>query len=104
MTDSTHEPRIHSGSLADETVALVRRWIAEAATVPPDRGAEQLAAVLKDPHGLEFTVAFIDGVIRPEDPRVAARNLAHLSRDLPAFLPAHLRAAIRAGGAIGPAL
>ncbi|MGW0017416.1 proline dehydrogenase family protein [Rhodococcus sp. NPDC003382] len=104
MTDSTHEPRIHSGSLADETVALVRRWIAEAATVPPDRGAEQLAAVLKDPHGLEFTVAFIDGVIRPEDPRVAARNLAHLSRDLPAFLPAHLRAAIRAGGTLGPAL
>ncbi len=104
MTDSTHESRIHSGSLADETVALVRRWIAEAATIPPDRGAEQLAAVLSDPHGLEFTVAFIDGVIRPEDPRVAARSLAGLARDVPAFLPAHLRAAVRVGGALGPTL
>ena len=104
MTDSTHDPRIHGGSLADDTVALVRRWIAEAATIPPGRGAEQLAAVLKDPHGLEFTVAFIDGVIRPEDPRVAARNLAGLARDLPAFLPAHLRTAIRVGGTLGPAL
>jgi len=31
--------------------------------------------VLKDPSGLEFTVGFVDGVIRPEDIKVAARKL-----------------------------
>ncbi|MFZ2526954.1 MAG: hypothetical protein WAX14_04755, partial [Rhodococcus sp. (in: high G+C Gram-positive bacteria)] len=82
MTDSTHETRIHRDGLADETVALVRRWIAEAATVPPDRGAAQLAAVLHDPRGLAFTVAFIDRVIRPEDSNTAARALADLARDV----------------------
>ena len=69
-------------ALADETIALVRRWLASAAEVPPDRAATQLAGVLKDPQGLPFTVGFIDGVIRPEDPRVAARNFATLARDV----------------------
>lgn len=87
--------------LADETIALVRRWLASSAEVPPDRAGTQLAGVLKDPRGLPFTVGFIDGVIRPEDPRVAARNFATLARDVPAFLPWHLRTAVRVGGAAG---
>ena len=87
--------------LADETIALVRRWLSRSAEVPPDRAGTQLAGVLKDPKGLPFTVGFIDGVIRPEDPRVAARNFADLARDVPAFLPWHLRAAVRLGGAAG---
>jgi RHH-type proline utilization regulon transcriptional repressor/proline dehydrogenase/delta 1-pyrroline-5-carboxylate dehydrogenase len=88
-------------ALADETIALVRRWLASSAEVPPDRAATQLAGVLKDPKGLPFTVGFIDGVIRPEDPRVAARNFATLARDVPSFLPWHLRTAVRLGGAAG---
>ena len=87
--------------LADETIALVRRWLAKSAEVPPDRAGTQLAGVLKDPKGLPFTVGFIDGVIRPEDPRVAARNFATLARDVPSFLPWHLRTAVRRGGAAG---
>jgi len=87
--------------LAAETIALVRHWLTESAKVPADRAATHLASALKDPRGLEFTVGFIDGVIRPEDPRVAARKFAELARDVPRFLPWHLRAAVRAGGAAG---
>jgi RHH-type proline utilization regulon transcriptional repressor/proline dehydrogenase/delta 1-pyrroline-5-carboxylate dehydrogenase len=88
--------------IAEETIALVRRWLREAASVPVGGSAAQLAAVLRDPQGLAFTVGFVDGVIRPEDVRVSARTLSDLSRNIPAFLPAHLRLAVRAGGVLAP--
>lgn len=101
MTESTHAP-YPPGAIAEDAVALARRWLEESAASSPDRAGRQLAEVLKDPHGLDFTVRFVDGVIRPEDPLVAAHNLAELSRDVPSFLPPHLRLALRAGGALGP--
>lgn len=88
--------------IVEDAVALARRWVEESSEVAPDRAARHLADVLKDPHGLEFTVRFVDEVIRPEDPATAAHALAELSRNIPDFLPVHLRAAVRAGGAIGP--
>ena len=94
-------------SLADEAVALVRRWLDESAHVPPEPAASQLAALLRDPAGLPFTVGFVDGVIRPEDPRVAAKKLGELAREVPGFLPWHLRAGVRLaalGAAVAPAL
>jgi len=78
-------------------IAQARAWVRRAAQFPPDPGAQQLAAMLADPAGLPFAVAFIDGVVRPEDTQVAARNLRTLARNPPSFLPMHLRAAIRAG-------
>ncbi|GAA3545303.1 1-pyrroline-5-carboxylate dehydrogenase [Aeromicrobium flavum] len=90
-----------AGDLGEESVALVRHWLAESAKVPADRAGAQLAALLKDPKGLDFTVGFIDGVIRPEDPVIAARNFALLARDVPAFLPWHLRQAVRVGALAG---
>ncbi|MET0930813.1 MAG: bifunctional proline dehydrogenase/L-glutamate gamma-semialdehyde dehydrogenase [Aeromicrobium sp.] len=87
--------------LADETVELVRRWLTESARIPTDASASQLAGLLKDPRGLPFTVGFIDGVIRPEDSSVAARNFAELAKDIPAFLPWHLRTGVRIGAAVG---
>ncbi len=90
--------------LADEAVALVRRWLAESAEVPQDAAARRLAGVLSDPHGLAFTVGFVDGVVRPEDLRIAARNLRGLVPLIPRFLPAPLRALIRVGGAVAPLL
>ncbi|MEU4163217.1 bifunctional proline dehydrogenase/L-glutamate gamma-semialdehyde dehydrogenase [Actinoplanes sp. NPDC026670] len=90
--------------IAEETIALVRRWLREAASVPVGGSAAQLAGVLRDPDGLAFTAGFVDGVIRPEDVRVSARTLADLSRNVPAFLPAHLRLAVRAGGFFAPLL
>lgn len=70
-------------SLPEQAVATVRRWLTEAEQFPRDASGEQLAGVLKDPAGLDFTVGFVDGVIRPEDLRVAARNLARLAPKVP---------------------
>ncbi|WP_457973304.1 bifunctional proline dehydrogenase/L-glutamate gamma-semialdehyde dehydrogenase [Arthrobacter sp. D1-17] len=91
-------------ALAGETVALVRHWLTEAAKIPADASAEQLAGVLKDPNGLEFTVGFVDGVVRPEDLKVAARNLAELAPKVPAFLPWYMRRAVQVGGLMAPVL
>lgn len=91
-------------ALANDAVALVRRWLTEAAKVPVDASAEQLAGVLKDPNGLEFTVGFVDGVVRPEDLNVAARNLAALAPKVPAFLPWYMRSAVQLGGTMAPVL
>jgi len=118
MTNIAMEPGVNAGSaprtaavdvpearaLAAETIALVRRWLTEASRVPVDSSAEQLAGVLKDPNGLDFTVGFVDGVVRPEDLHVAARNLAALAPKVPAFLPWYMRRAVQLGGAIAPVL
>ncbi|WP_309708568.1 bifunctional proline dehydrogenase/L-glutamate gamma-semialdehyde dehydrogenase [Pseudolysinimonas sp.] len=79
----------------------VRQWLEASADAPVDPGAERLAGLLKDPRGLEFTLGFVDRVIRPEDRRVAARNLERLSRRVPQFLPWYLRIAVVAGGGFG---
>ncbi len=87
--------------LSDDVIATVRRWLAESTKISPDASAKQLAGVLKDPRGLPFTVGFIDGVIRPEDPKVAARAFAELAAEVPAFLPFYLKAAVKLGAAAG---
>ena len=110
MTMSTDHAPIPDGEpagldeltdLSGDVIATVRRWLAEAAKIAPDASAERLAGVLKDPRGLPFTVGFIDGVIRPEDTRVAARSFAELAKEIPTFLPLHLRAAVRLGAVAG---
>ncbi|MEV0895523.1 bifunctional proline dehydrogenase/L-glutamate gamma-semialdehyde dehydrogenase [Actinoplanes sp. NPDC049802] len=88
--------------IAEQTIDLVRRWLREAADIPVGGSAAQLAGVLRDPKGLPFTVGFVDGVVRPEDLRVSARALNALAKDVPAFLPAYLRLAVRTGGALAP--
>ncbi|WP_226759916.1 proline dehydrogenase family protein, partial [Arthrobacter sp. SO3] len=97
-------PVLEAAALAEEAIGLVRRWLSDAARVPIDASAEQLAGVLKDPNGLDFTVGFVDGVVRPEDLEVAARNLAALAPKVPAFLPWYMRGAVRLGGSMAPAL
>src|SRR5699024_12083951 len=72
--------------LAEEAVALVRRWLTEAKNYPVDPAAARLAGVLQDPHGLEFTVRFVDEVVRPEDHRAAAKKLRELGAITPQFL------------------
>ncbi|GLK16144.1 proline dehydrogenase family protein [Herbiconiux flava] len=108
MTDLTDAPRTttaaDTAALADEVVALVRRWLTEAASHESDASATRLAGVLADPKGLDFTVGFVDGVVRPEDLKVAAATLARIAPDVPAFLPLPLRAAVRLGGVMAPVL
>ncbi|MGN0063093.1 MAG: bifunctional proline dehydrogenase/L-glutamate gamma-semialdehyde dehydrogenase [Nocardioides sp.] len=97
-TTPVHEPL---SALADEVEVLVRRWLDVAAEIPVTGSAAQLAGLLKDPRGLDFTVGFIDGVIRPEDPAVAAAAMVDLAADVPDFLPLHLRTALKAGAQAG---
>ncbi|RFA10158.1 1-pyrroline-5-carboxylate dehydrogenase [Subtercola boreus] len=96
--------RAEAEALVPEVVAVVRRWLTESQAEPVDSSATQLAGVLRDPNGLAFTVGFVDGVVRPEDLRVAARNLAELAPKVPAFLPWYLKAAVRVGGVLAPVL
>jgi RHH-type proline utilization regulon transcriptional repressor/proline dehydrogenase/delta 1-pyrroline-5-carboxylate dehydrogenase len=82
----------------DEVESLVKKWLAQSATTKPDASAERLAGVLKDPRGLEFTLGFVDGVMRPEDLKVAGKKLEQLAKRIPRFLPWYLRFAIAVGG------
>jgi RHH-type transcriptional regulator, proline utilization regulon repressor / proline dehydrogenase / delta 1-pyrroline-5-carboxylate dehydrogenase len=91
-------------ALVPDVEATVRRWLEHSRTLPVDKAAARLAAMLNDPRGLAFTVGFVDGVIRPEDVREAARTFAQLARDVPGFLPWHLRAAVKVGAAVGKTL
>jgi RHH-type proline utilization regulon transcriptional repressor/proline dehydrogenase/delta 1-pyrroline-5-carboxylate dehydrogenase len=95
------DPSLTPADLAAPAIALVRRWLDESKDVAPDPSAERLAGVLEDPDGLAFTVGFVDGVARPEDVAVAAKNLQTLGRRIPAFLPWYLRSAVSAGGVFG---
>ncbi|TFD32319.1 proline dehydrogenase family protein, partial [Cryobacterium cryoconiti] len=101
MTNST--PSVQHDLSAD-VVALVQKWLAESATIPADVSAERLAGVLKDPNGLDFTVGFVDGVMRPEDLMVAGYNLQKVAKQAPGFLPSYMRGAIGLGGVLGPVL
>lgn len=83
-----------------EVESLVRSWLDDAAGRPVAPAARRLAGVLRDPAGLDFTVGFVDRVIRPEDNRVAAANLRDLARQTPGFLPWHLRLMITLGAAL----
>jgi RHH-type transcriptional regulator, proline utilization regulon repressor / proline dehydrogenase / delta 1-pyrroline-5-carboxylate dehydrogenase len=88
----------------ERATALVRAWLAQSEQIRAEPAARRLAAVLGDPSGLDFTVGFVDGVIRPEDPRVAAQALAKLARQPPSFLSPPLRMALGAGGALAPVM
>jgi RHH-type proline utilization regulon transcriptional repressor/proline dehydrogenase/delta 1-pyrroline-5-carboxylate dehydrogenase len=82
--------------LIEDIEAQMNVWLA-AARKPVHPSAKRLANVLKDPRGLEFTVGFVDRVIRPEDINVAARALRELVSITPALLPWQQKAALRAG-------
>jgi RHH-type proline utilization regulon transcriptional repressor/proline dehydrogenase/delta 1-pyrroline-5-carboxylate dehydrogenase len=82
----------------DDAFALVGRWLDASRGVKPDARAARLAEVLRDERGLDFARGFVDKVIRPDDPKVAARNLEKASRDVPDFLAWYLRGAVTVGG------
>lgn len=88
----------HHQQLADQAVQLVADWVKEAQNIPADPAAEKLAGVLKDPNGLEFTVGFVDGVVRPEDQAVAGKNLGRIAPIVPSFLPWYMKSAVGLGG------
>ena len=87
---------------ADTAVALVHEWLDRAQARTPSASSVRLARLVADPQGLAFAVAFVDGVIRPEDNGVAARNLAAAARMPAPFLAKPMRTALRLGGRLAP--
>lgn len=87
---------------ADAAVAQVREWLELTGRVREPASVRQLASLLRDAAGPAFAVAFVDGVVRPEDPAAAATVLRRIGRRPPRALPLHLRTAVRLGGAVAP--
>lgn len=87
-----------------EAVPTAERWWRASRDVPQGRAAALLARIASDPAGPAFLLAFVDRVVRPEDPRTAARALRRLARTVPASLPAGLGLLVRAGGLLAPVL
>ncbi|MFC4244124.1 bifunctional proline dehydrogenase/L-glutamate gamma-semialdehyde dehydrogenase [Gryllotalpicola reticulitermitis] len=88
--------------IADTAVEQVRAWLAEPGSTQTV-GARRLAELLREEGGLDFAVRFVDGVARPRDLWVAARNLRLLAGRVPESLHGGLRTAIGLGGQLGPA-
>ena len=68
-----------SGVSASQVADLVRKWVHDAASRPAPSQARMLADLLADPKGLDFTVGFVDRVVRTEDPAAAAEALRKLA-------------------------
>lgn len=100
---TTQIPVIESNdSILSATEQLVREWISVAGTQKPNKSSRRLSGLLADPNGLAFAVGFIDGVIRPEDLRVAATNLYQIRGLTPKFLPLGLRMLLSLGANLAP--
>ena len=95
--NTTQIPIPASAELADAAIELVKQWVSESKKYPVSASSKRLAGLLQDPNGLEFAVGFVDGVIRPEDKKVAAKNFYQLRRIVPKFLPWGLRVLISIG-------
>ena len=84
------------------------RWLEAAggAAARPDRTPSRLAGVVTDTAATVFSMRFVDRVIRPEDPAVAACQLATLVAEaqLPGFLSPLDRLLLRVGARLGPRL
>ena len=82
--------------LSEAAIRTARAWAEQCRSHPETPAAKLLAAALRHPDGLRFTVDFVDEVMRPEDPRVAADALGRLAGRPAPFLPVPLRLGMRA--------
>ena len=100
---TTHIPSLATkNEIATEVVDLVQQWVLSSSQIKGSAAAKRLSGLLQDPTGLDFAVGFIDGVIRPEDKNIAAKNLYHLRKLTPKFLPLPLRALLGLGANLAP--
>ena len=98
---STEIPVIPAKSeLSAAVIEQVQHWVLAASQQKSSPAADRLSGLLQDPNGLDFAVGFVDGVIRPESLRVAARNLYRLRKITPKFLPLILRALLGLGATL----
>ncbi|MFC5938161.1 proline dehydrogenase family protein [Corynebacterium choanae] len=85
MNTPAHTPLPNSSDMdqvVEKAITLARRWLDATGTGESKQEAkstEQLAALVHDARGIDFTMSFVDRVARPEDNTVAARELARLA-------------------------
>ena len=97
-------PALHTVHGTDEVTDLVRRWLVASRRYPVKGSAKLLAGLLAEDGGLAFLTRFVDGVIRPEDTSVAARNFRTMAGADKRFLPAYQRVLLRVGALASRAL
>jgi RHH-type proline utilization regulon transcriptional repressor/proline dehydrogenase/delta 1-pyrroline-5-carboxylate dehydrogenase len=83
--------------LSAAVIEQVQHWVLDASQQKNSQAADRLSGLLQDANGLDFAVGFVDGVIRPESLKVAAKNLYRLRKITPKFLPWILRAMVSLG-------
>ncbi|WP_209325627.1 bifunctional proline dehydrogenase/L-glutamate gamma-semialdehyde dehydrogenase [Brevibacterium renqingii] len=88
--------------LTVRSIDTVRKWlrVATAKTAAKNPAAERLSAVLSDDNGLDFTVGFVDRVVRTDDVHAAADALAEVGKLAPETMSFLDRAQIKAGAAL----
>ena len=100
---------MNADDLADPAIALVESWLARAPQHETSDSAEtmeQLEGIVTDADGVGFVMQFVDRVVRPDDNRVAASQLAAIiaERRLPSFLSPVDKTLLKAGARLGPLL
>ena len=105
MTEKTAAPALHEelDRLSDAAAEKVDHWLTltQQSGVKPHASAQLLSAVLSHPTGLDFTVGFVDRVIRTEDTKAAAKALSELGELAPETMNKLDLAQIQAGSKLG---
>ncbi|MDR2379123.1 MAG: bifunctional proline dehydrogenase/L-glutamate gamma-semialdehyde dehydrogenase [Bifidobacteriaceae bacterium] len=106
-TNDPKNPATNPAELVDQAVALARQWFSATASQASPKelaSTKMLAKLVQDKQGLEFTMAFVDRVARPDDNAVAARELKKLAQGsrVPGFVGAFDKLSMTLGGRIAP--
>ncbi|MEJ2866033.1 proline dehydrogenase family protein [Actinomycetospora flava] len=111
MTEQPVPTTPAAGGIPDDLVerAVIRadQWARAGSAGTATGPSAQLAALVHDPVGIDFTLRFVDRVARPADDDVAARELARLAgrrSPVPAFVGRRDAALLRAGALAAPRL
>lgn len=102
--DEARAADVVAADLVSDAVALAGTWFRGAAPGADEASSRRLDELLRDPDGPAFAAAFADDVVRPDDPRAAARALERLARRVPRSLPWWERGALLLGGGFAPLL
>lgn len=90
--------------IVTRAISKAQEWSDNARAYATPYASKLLSQVLDHPGGLDYTVNFVDGVIRPEDPKVVADNLSAISTKDASFLPPYLGLLAKGGGRLAPLL
>ncbi|WP_182354137.1 proline dehydrogenase family protein [Flaviflexus huanghaiensis] len=90
--------------IVTRSIAKAQEWSDNAQKYSTPYASRLLSRVLDHPGGLDYTVTFVDGVIRPEDSKVVSDNLSNISSKDASFLPPYLGVLTKGGGKLAPLL